>query len=75
MLFLTYVAGLGDDLEQYGLPPLTGHSLSWADEKKPGYGHNHTMTAKIWTPEDPRQHKMTSMTSDCTSLLDNSLEL
>ncbi|XP_074659445.1 pancreas transcription factor 1 subunit alpha-like [Tubulanus polymorphus] len=61
-----------DEGEQYGLPPLTGHSLSWTDEKKPQMGPNNTMSAKIWTPEDPRQNKMTS---ECSSLLDNTLDL
>ena len=61
-----------DEGEQYGLPPLAGHSLSWSDDKKQAYGPNHTLTAKIWTPEDPRQHKMSS---ECTSLLDASLDL
>ncbi|XP_032241387.2 pancreas transcription factor 1 subunit alpha [Nematostella vectensis] len=38
---------------EYGLPPLTGHSLSWTDSKK-SKTVAATMTAKIWTPEDPR---------------------
>ncbi|XP_064647713.1 pancreas transcription factor 1 subunit alpha-like [Lineus longissimus] len=60
-----------DESEHYGLPPLAGHSLSWTDDKKSTLGPNNTMTAKIWTPEDPRQNKL----SECTSLLDNTLEL
>ncbi|XP_072029038.1 pancreas transcription factor 1 subunit alpha-like [Amphiura filiformis] len=42
---------------EYGLPPLAGHSLSWESEKKRTIGHNNVMTAKIWTPEDPRESK------------------
>ncbi len=66
---LLYISGLPDDGEQYGFPPLAGHSLSWTDEKKVTLGPNNTMTAKIWTPEDPRQLK------ECSTLLDTPLEL
>lgn len=41
--------------QEYGLPPLTGHSLSWTDSKKPKLASS-VMKAKIWTPEDPRIH-------------------
>lgn len=41
--------------QEYGLPPLTGHSLSWTDSKKPKLSSS-IMKAKIWTPEDPRIH-------------------
>ncbi|XP_072179702.1 pancreas transcription factor 1 subunit alpha-like [Diadema setosum] len=40
---------------EYGAIPLAGHSLSWCNEKKTQPGPNGTMTAKVWTPEDPRQ--------------------
>ncbi|XP_038044992.1 pancreas transcription factor 1 subunit alpha-like [Patiria miniata] len=49
---------------EMGLQPLAGHSLSWCSEKKTSPGPNHTMTAKVWTPEDPRQLKFTSMDMD-----------
>ena len=62
-----------EESDQYGLPPLAGHSLSWTDEKKPTLGPNNTMSAKIWTPEDPRKHHMAGQ--DCTSLLDSTLDL
>ena len=62
VVFVVYT-GLADDVEPYGLPPLAGHSLSWTDEKRPPMGPNNTLTAKIWTPEDPRQQKL--MTSEC----------
>ncbi|XP_033103207.1 pancreas transcription factor 1 subunit alpha-like [Anneissia japonica] len=40
---------------EYGMPPLAGHSLSWCNEKKVfSCKSNNTMTAKVWTPEDPR---------------------
>lgn len=40
---------------EFGLQPLAGHSLSWSNErKKSTYGSSHTLTAKVWTPEDPR---------------------
>ena len=41
---------------EYGLPPLAGHSLSWESDKKKNIGPNNIMTAKIWTPEDPREN-------------------
>ena len=44
--------------QEYGLPPLTGHSLSWADSKKPKLSSS-VMKAKVWTPEDPRVHNNT----------------
>ncbi|XP_071803681.1 pancreas transcription factor 1 subunit alpha-like [Asterias amurensis] len=53
--------------EMGGLQPLAGHSLSWCSEKKTSPGPNNTMTAKVWTPEDPRQVKFTSLDLD-TSL-------
>ncbi|XP_015681508.1 pancreas transcription factor 1 subunit alpha-like [Protobothrops mucrosquamatus] len=34
----------------YGLPPITGHSLSWTDEKQLKE-QNIVRTAKVWTPE------------------------
>ncbi|CAH1789006.1 unnamed protein product [Owenia fusiformis] len=69
--------GISDDGEQYGLPPLAGHSLSWNDEKKLNMGPNgNTMTAKIWTPEDPRKKKgYLNNNTDCTTLLDSPLDL
>ena len=47
---------------EYGLQPLAGHSLSWECEKKSitspnGRYNTNVMTAKIWTPEDPREIK------------------
>lgn len=66
----------GCDVEGYCgelYPPLAGHSLSWADEKRrrfqrrgPGSGGlngagSHTMIAKIWMPEDPRQSSSGTM--------------
>lgn len=45
----------GFGTQDYGLPPLTGHSLSWTDSKKPKLPSS-IMKAKIWTPEDPRIH-------------------
>lgn len=45
----------GFGTQEYGLPPLTGHSLSWTDSKKPKLSSS-IMKAKIWTPEDPRIH-------------------
>ena len=48
--------------QEYGLPPLTGHSLSWTDSKKPKL-HSSIMKAKIWTPEDPRIHNNTMFPS------------
>ncbi|KAL8561141.1 hypothetical protein ACOMHN_054513 [Nucella lapillus] len=59
--------------EAYGYPPLAGHSLSWTDEKRRGLGPNNTMVAKIWTPEDPRKHKIQTE-ADCSGLLDSSLD-
>lgn len=61
--------GIQDDGEQYGLPPLTGHSLSWSDTKKQKLGPNNKLTAKIWVPEDPRQHKDFSM--NCSNIIDS----
>lgn len=60
------------DQQHYGYPPLAGHSLSWTDEKKASLGPNNTMTAKIWTPEDPR---MKPVSTECSSLLNTSLDL
>ena len=70
ILFLLF-PGIPDENEQlhYGLPPLAGHSLSWTDEKKQVLGPNNTLTAKIWTPEDPRT------APDCSALLENSIEM
>ncbi|KAK2142878.1 hypothetical protein LSH36_901g00009 [Paralvinella palmiformis] len=66
--------GMLDEDDPYGIPPLTGHSLSWTDEKKPQLGPNSTMTAKIWTPEDPRKSK--GLINDCTqAVLDSTLDL
>ncbi len=61
-----------DDGEQYGYPPLAGHSLSWTDEKKVNMGPNNTIHAKIWTPDDPRA--LGQIGPDGT-FLDPSLEL
>ncbi|KAK3715615.1 hypothetical protein QZH41_009607 [Actinostola sp. cb2023] len=47
---------------EYGLTPLTGHSLSWTDSKKTKVVTS-TMTAKIWTPEDPRMDNPSLFTS------------
>ena len=74
------VTALLDEAEQYGLPPLAGHSLSWTDDKKTNLGPNNTLSAKIWTPEDPRQHStnashVAALNSDCSSLMDNNLDL
>ena len=64
-----------DDEDPYGVPPLTGHSLSWTDAKKPHLGPNSTLTAKIWIPEDPRKNNKALIT-DCTqAVLDSTLEL
>ncbi|XP_070566590.1 pancreas transcription factor 1 subunit alpha-like [Ptychodera flava] len=52
---------------EYGLPPLAGHSLSWTDDKQrknKSSGPNNTMTAKVWTPEDPRQNKLAQCTAE-----------
>lgn len=47
----------------YGLPPLTGHSLSWSDEKLLRE-QNIIRTAKVWTPEDPRKvHSKTTLSN------------
>ena len=43
-----------DAPNEYGLPPLRGHSLSWTDKSKSR--QNTIMTAKVWTPEDPRRN-------------------
>ncbi|XP_059142526.1 pancreas transcription factor 1 subunit alpha-like [Physella acuta] len=51
-------AGSNEEFGIYGPPPLTGHSLSWRDVKHPNLGPRHTLVAKIWTPEDPRSHKL-----------------
>lgn len=55
ILFFSTAGYSSDECELYGLPPLTGHSLSWFDEKKPRLGPNNKMVAKIWRPEDPRK--------------------
>ncbi|KAK6165688.1 hypothetical protein SNE40_022569 [Patella caerulea] len=62
-----------ENMEQYGLPPLAGHSLSWTDAKKPAYGPNKTLSAKIWIPEDPRHLK--TQEADCSGQLDSSGEI
>lgn len=67
-------AGMSE-AEAYGYPPLAGHSLSWTDEKRRGPGPNNTMVAKIWTPEDPRKHKIQTNEADCSGLLDSSLDI
>ncbi|XP_053568939.1 pancreas transcription factor 1 subunit alpha [Bombina bombina] len=46
----------------YGLPPLTGHSLSWTDEKQLK-DQNVIRTAKVWTPEDPRKLNKSSFSN------------
>jgi len=57
-----------DDCDTY--TPLTGHSLSWTNEKRRPYHQPsdtagpHTMTAKIWVPEDPRHAKSISHASN-----------
>ncbi|GFR69385.1 pancreas transcription factor 1 subunit alpha-like [Elysia marginata] len=63
--------GSGDDLDwTHGSPsPLTGHSLSWRDLKRPALGPRNTMVAKVWVPEDPRTHQLSQM--DCPDLLSN----
>ena len=50
-----FCLGYGDYDPYFGFYPLTGHSLSWQDAKRPSLGPNNTMTAKIWRPEDPRE--------------------
>ncbi|OWF50449.1 pancreas transcription factor 1 subunit alpha-like [Mizuhopecten yessoensis] len=60
-----------DESEMYGLPPLTGHSLSWRDEKTPSSGRKKIMAAKIWTPEDPRSHNSPRMETDFPILADS----
>lgn len=54
-LFFLALFSLLAGTQEYGLPPLTGHSLSWTDSKKPKLSSS-IMKAKIWTPEDPRIH-------------------
>ncbi|KAK3777454.1 hypothetical protein RRG08_032557 [Elysia crispata] len=49
--------------------PLTGHSLSWRDLKRPALGPRNTMVAKVWVPEDPRSHQLRH--TDCPDLLSN----
>ncbi|CAB4016381.1 pancreas transcription factor 1 subunit alpha-like [Paramuricea clavata] len=44
---------------EFGLSPLRGHSLSWTDKSKSR--QNTIMTAKVWTPEDPRQNNTCSV--------------
>ncbi|KAH9494964.1 Pancreas transcription factor 1 subunit alpha [Bulinus truncatus] len=61
-----------EDFDIYGPPPLTGHSLSWKDLKHPSLGPRHTMVAKIWTPEDPRSHKLHD--SDCSGMLHSTVD-
>lgn len=39
-------------------PPLAGHSLSWRDNRKTQLGPNKTLFAKIWTPENPSDFKL-----------------
>lgn len=70
-----YVCAGMSEAEAYGYPPLAGHSLSWTDEKRRGPGPNNTMVAKIWTPEDPRKHKIQTNEADCSGLLDSSLDI
>ncbi|XP_033763025.1 pancreas transcription factor 1 subunit alpha-like [Pecten maximus] len=60
-----------DDSEMYGLPPLTGHSLSWRDEKMPMDGRKNIMVAKIWTPEVPRSHNSPRTETDFPVLADS----
>ncbi|XP_046338492.1 pancreas transcription factor 1 subunit alpha-like [Haliotis rufescens] len=66
--------GIHEEEEQYGLPPVAGHSLSWTDDKKPHIGPNNIMVAKIWTPEDPRKNKIQTE-ADCSGLLDSTLDI
>ena len=54
-LVCIFCLGYGDYDPYFGFYPLTGHSLSWQDAKRPSLGPNNTMTAKIWRPEDPRE--------------------
>ncbi|GFO45328.1 pancreas transcription factor 1 subunit alpha-like [Plakobranchus ocellatus] len=63
--------GSGDDLDwsQESSPPLTGHSLSWCDLKRPSLGPRNTMVAKVWVPEDPRSHKLCQ--ADCPEILNS----
>ncbi|CAL1538976.1 unnamed protein product [Lymnaea stagnalis] len=65
-------AGTNDDFDIYGPPPLTGHSLSWRDVKHPSLGPRHTMVAKIWTPEDPRSHKLQDLA--CSPMLHSTVD-
>uniref|UniRef100_A0A2C9JKU2 BHLH domain-containing protein n=1 Tax=Biomphalaria glabrata TaxID=6526 RepID=A0A2C9JKU2_BIOGL len=65
-------AGPNEDFDLYGPPPLTGHSLSWRDLKHPSLGPRHTMVAKIWTPEDPRSHKLQD--ADCSGMLHSTVD-
>lgn len=70
--YLILSSALLDETEQFGAPPLTGHSLSWNDDKKERYGPNNTLTAKIWTPEDPRALTTSgSFIPEMTSLRDD----
>ncbi|KAK0053994.1 pancreas transcription factor 1 subunit alpha [Biomphalaria pfeifferi] len=64
--------GPNEDFDLYGPPPLTGHSLSWRDLKHPSLGPRHTMVAKIWTPEDPRSHKLQD--ADCSGMLHSTVD-
>lgn len=53
-----------DETAMYGLSPLTGHSLTWNDERRPAIGRDNKMIAKIWVPEDPRKHKKSKHLDD-----------
>ena len=57
MYFIMFPTGYGEYDPYFGFCPLTGHSLSWQNEKRPTLGPNNTMVAKIWRPEDPRSQK------------------
>ncbi|XP_060076846.1 pancreas transcription factor 1 subunit alpha-like [Ylistrum balloti] len=60
-----------EDSEMFGLPPLTGHSLSWRDEKMPLDGRKNIMVAKIWTPEVPRSHGSSQIETEFPILADS----
>ncbi|CAG5127486.1 unnamed protein product [Candidula unifasciata] len=61
-----------EDFDTFGPPPLAGHSLSWRDVKHPILGPRNTMVAKIWTPEDPRSHKLQE--ADCSGILHSTVD-
>jgi len=69
MLTCSLIGSLSVD-ESDAYAPLVGHSLSWTDEKRrihhssSGTAAAHTMSAKIWVPEDPRHaNSISSMSS------------